>query len=204
MNVSLTILLSTIGRVELHCMLNSLKDQLDCKDYLYIIIDGIQNYCASTEIVNKYKFKCNVNVICEDNNLGYWGHPIRNKYQKNILGDYIINADDDDIFLFNSISLIKTFCNSKNELKLFRFYENYNKKKYIWRDQKIYCGNIGTPCGLIPNIPEKMGFWEHKRGGDFSFYNTCSFSNINFIDKFIYCVKPNINGCPKDSLEYIK
>src|SRR5680860_231143 len=93
---SLTVFLTTIGRPSLKNMLDSLIDQLNDIDYLYIFIDGPEGKHETKTIINKYTFKCQVIVTVHPKNLGHWGHALRNEYQKKLKGDYILHADDDD------------------------------------------------------------------------------------------------------------
>lgn len=196
---SITVFLTTIGKPTLEDMLNSLVDELSDNDYLYIAIDGKEYFEKSYNIIHPFikKFKCNIALNFNVANLGYWGHGCRNKYQKSLKGDFILHADDDDIYLKGSFDKIRRaikITNNKTML-LFKFYNSYKTKDVVWKDPSIRLMNIGTPCGLIPNIPEKMGNWGHKYGGDLEFYLSSNFEYV-FCDEVIYCVKPRENGYP--------
>jgi len=193
--MSISILISTIGNDSLIDMLNSLKYQLSECDYLYIIVDGFDHHNKVKQIISNFNdYVYNLEIIYENDNLGYWGHGVRNKYQKELKGDYILHADDDDIYIDGAISKIKESISEHNgKMLLFKFYHNFNKNQYIWKTPVLMLNNIGTPCGAIPNIPERMGTWGYKYGGDFDFYNSCEFETV-FIDEYIYVVKPKING----------
>ena len=82
---------------------------------------------------------------------------------------------------------------SNGEMIIFRFYYNYKNGVYVWRDKNIRLANIGTPSGVIPNVPEKMGEWGYRHGGDYDFYSTCKFKPL-FEEDIIYVVKPKENG----------
>lgn len=196
---SISVVLTTIGRFELHFMLESLQGQLNENDNLYIFIDGKECSEEAKRIISKYKFKCNLYIHVENEKLGNFGHSLRNKYQKELKGDYILHADDDDIYLKNSFEKIRKYCIYKDKIVFFRFIRDFNKKIFVWKEPILKFKNIGTPCGLIPNVPENFGFWEYRRGGDFDFYNSCKFEYV-FVDEFIYCVKPKIYGCPNESI----
>lgn len=189
--MSIGVLISTIGKDSLIDMLNSLKNQLSKNDYLYVIVDGLEFHDKVKEILSRFKgYLFNLNVVYENNNQGYWGHGIRNKYQNFLKGDYILHADDDDIYIDGAIDIIKkSISENFGKMLFFKFYHNYKKNEYVWRVPVLMLNNIGTPCGAIPNIPEKMGTWGYRYGGDFDFYNTCKFEVV-FIDKYIYVVKP--------------
>ena len=191
--MSISVLIPTIGNSSLINMLNSLKKQLFKNDYIYIVCDGIKYHDKVKEIISNFSgYSCNLEVIYENENLGYWGHGIRNKYQSLLKGDYILHADDDDIYIEGSIDIIKkSIAENIGKMLLFKFYHNYKKNEYYWKYPIIKLNNIGTPCGAIPNIPVNMGKWEYKYGGDYNFYNSCKFDYI-FIDEYIYVVKPNV------------
>ena len=193
--MSISILISTIVNDSLIDMLNSLKYQLSECDYLYIIVDGFDHHNKVKQIISNFNdYVYNLEIIYENDNLGYWGHGVRNKYQKELKGDYILHADDDDIYIEGSIDIIKkSIAKNIGKMLLFKFYHNYKKNEYYWKYPIIKLNNIGTPCGAIPNIPENMGRWEYKYGGDYNFYNSCKFDYI-FIDEYIYVVKPSENG----------
>lgn len=193
---SISVLLTTIGRPELNGMLKSLEFELNEYDNLYIVVDGKQFSNKAQEIISKYKFKGDVQVIIEEETLGYWGHAIRNKHQKTLKGDYILHADDDDTYLKNSFDKMRKYCAYKDKIVFFRFILDYSKNMLVWKSSPgLSFANIGTPSGLIPNIPEKFGVWEYRHGGDYDFYCSCKFEHI-FVDELIYCVKPIILGSP--------
>lgn len=195
--MSITVVLTTIGRVELQPMLKSLEPQLSKIDFLYILVDGSECLTSVKNQLSTLNFACEVNLICEEKRLGHYGHALRNKYQKNLKGDYILHADDDDVYLKDSFEEIRKHCIYKDKIVFFRFIQDYKKKMYVWKKPILTYGDIGTPCGLIPNIPEKFGVWEYRHGGDFDFFNSCKFEHL-FVEEFIYCVKPEILGSPKD------
>lgn len=187
----ISILIATIGKESLLNMLDSLKNQLTKDDFIYVIVDGLEYHERTKEILSRFNgYVCKLIIIYENDNLGYWGHGIRNKYQKQLDGDYILHADDDDIYMENSMSIIRKNIKDFNKMYLFKFYHDFSKGISFWRVPEIKLNNIGTPCGSIPNIPDKMGTWGYKYGGDFDFYNSCEF-DYEFVDDYIYMVNKN-------------
>lgn len=188
--MTLSILIATTGRSSLLVMLESLKNQLSKDDWVYIVSDGPWFHQKVNNILSNFTgYSCNLEVIYESENLGYYGHGVRNKYQTRLKGDYILHADDDDIYGDNSIESVKKSIREKGgKMLLFKIYDPH-KNKYYWETPVLALNNIGTPCGAIPNIPQKMGRWGLRYGGDFDFYNTCKFE-YEFIDQLIYLVKP--------------
>lgn len=193
--MNLSVLISTIGNEYLIDMLDSLKYQLSVNDYLYVVVDGSDYHQKVRSVLSNFNgYVCNLEIIYENDNQGYWGHGIRNKYQRLLKGDYILHADDDDIYIDLSIDIIKKSINENfGKMLLFKFYHNYSKNEYFWRVPFLMLNNIGTPCGAIPNIPDLMGNWGYRYGGDFDFYKSCKFEK-KFVDEYIYVVKPKING----------
>jgi hypothetical protein len=197
--MKISVMLTTIGRPCLSHMLESLIDELSTNDFLYIFIDGSENVSSTVDIFKMFKdrFVCNTQIIVEPDKIGFWGHAIRNKYQKQLQGDFIIHADDDDVFIKNSFTIIRNSINdinNKDKIYFFKFYDNFKKNSSVWKIPKLSLNNIGTPCGVIPNIPEKFGEWGYRYGGDFDFYNSCKFETLIFVDEIIYCVKPFDHG----------
>ena len=182
---SFHVLLATIGKPSIFNILNQLKLQLNTIDYLTIVFDGINN-SVNYEFVKKFceSFKCEVNVIIENENLGYWGHGIRNKYN-DLKGDFIYHIDDDDSLYKDTFSNIRYHCKNLNTLYIFKIMLENNS--IVWKEKKIKYSKISTQSGVIPMHINKMGFWALKYGGDFDFYNNLSKKyNILFIDKLIY------------------
>lgn len=183
-NFSYHILLATIGKDTIFNILNTLKNQLYEIDYLTIVFDGQKS--KNIDSIKKYtsQFKCNVNIIVEKNNLGYWGHGIRNKYN-NLEGDFIYHIDDDDMLYDDSFDIIRKYCNDINVIYIFKIMLKNNS--IIWKTEKIKYANISTQSGVIPMHINKEGHWELKYGGDFEFYKNLSNKyNFLFIDKLIY------------------
>lgn len=192
---SLAVLLATIGNASLRDMLLSLVNELEERDFLYIVIDGKEYEDKTKELIEDIlpRFKCIVHVKVSDENLGYWGHGIRQQYQSTLEGDFILHADDDDIYIKGSFNEIRNdiLKSSPDVMLIYKFWQNYSAQVSIPNSNTFMVGNIGTPCGVIPNIPNQFGIWELRHGGDFSFYNACKMSK-QFIDRVIYVVKPRV------------
>lgn len=179
------VLLATIGKITILNMLELLKKQLTEIDYLTIVFDGkdksknievIQNFCLN--------FCCKVNIIIEDNNLGYWGHVIRNKH-KDLEGDFVFHVDDDDIIFDNTFEIIRKHCVDINRIYIFKIILENNK--IIWRKPEIELNYISTQSGIIPINMNKNSMFELKYGGDFNFYKRLDeIYDMIYIDKIIY------------------
>lgn len=184
-NYSFHILLPTIGNIQILNILKLLKIQLLKTDYLTIIFDG-ENKSKNINIIRDFckDFICEITIIIENENLGYWGHSIRNKYN-NLKGDFIYHIDDDDIIYKNTFNIIRKHCIDINIIYLFKIkLENNN---IIWKNKAIKQNEISTQSGIIPMHINKNGFWTLRYGGDYDFYyNLSQKYPILFIDKLIY------------------
>jgi hypothetical protein len=190
---SISVFLTTIGRPTLINMLKSLINELEENDFLYIAIDGNEYYDQANEQIIQCinSFKCSIVIFYVNKSLGYWGHGCRNYYQKYLKGDFILHGDDDDAYIKGSFKKIRETIDKsdKQSIIFFKVIGDHKHNDSWWRYPSIEPGNIGTPSGLIPNIPDKMGNWECKYGGDLNFYLSCKFNHI-FCEEKIYVVKP--------------
>jgi hypothetical protein len=181
---SFHILLTTIGKGSIQKMLESLLLQLKKEDFLTVVYDGkdIEKTLENVKIFVK-KFVCKTNVIFNQENLGFWGHGLRNKYN-DLPGDFIMHGDDDDYYLPNALQDIRNNCLNKDTLYFFPFLKI---KKKIFSNPFIL-GAIGTPSGIVPSKINKCGNWKYIRGGDYHFYKSIEklAKNIQYIDIPIY------------------
>lgn len=187
------ILIATTGRKTLSLMLNSLINELLIDDCLTIVFDG--NMCNEDNKKILNTFKCKVNIYEEEIPLGFWGHGIRNKYAKILeKRDFVLHADDDDMYVKNIFSFFRQQCLDVNTLYIGRVYFGENQYKlYMPNDTKIIrIGNISTQCGIIPYELNNSGcIWGNFYGGDGDFYVqlTKKSKNIVYFDKNIYIMK---------------
>jgi hypothetical protein len=182
--ISINVLLTTIGREELKTrMLPSLVNQLNEEDYLTIVSD--MNHDVVRDYLKEFDFKCVVTHIANPKTLGFYGHNSRNKYQNMLLGDYIMNADDDDWYADGAFDFIRSYV---TEPKLYIF-KHQCLDNFAWREHKVEIGNVGTSCGVISNshnLPE----WEEFYGGDGAFYVSLSkIMPYEFVDYVIYKIR---------------
>jgi GT2 family glycosyltransferase len=186
--ISLGVLVTTIGRPSLKNLLNSITPQLLDDDKIYLCVDGVEYFDLVENILKDFDTS-KIILIKNEENLGYWGHGLRNKYQSTLTTTHIMHADDDDVYIPNSFDGIRESIleYGNNKLLIFKFFTDRNERAFVWRFKEIRFGNIGTPSGVLPNNPEKMGVWGYRYGGDADFYKSCEFE-YEFIDKLIYKV----------------
>lgn len=121
-------------------------------------------------------------------NLGYWGHGIRNKYHE-LPGDFIMHADDDDIYLPGAFSIIRQAVSQDlNALYIFQIVAGNE----IITGYPIQKSNISTQSGAIPSRYNSQSTWEYYYGGDFAFYKKLSkiVPRVIYVDHVIYRFRP--------------
>jgi hypothetical protein len=168
--MSFNILIATIGRPSLQRMLNSLKCQLEEQDCLTIVFDGH----SQIPVFDISNFKCKINQHFESVPLGAWGHGVRNKYASILeKRDFVMHADDDDIYLPGVFTEIRKYCLDKDPLYIARMHlSKFNR--VIPEGDFIRINHIGTPNGIIPFELNKKQQWKHQYGGDGLFYESLS------------------------------
>ncbi len=179
------VLLATIGKKSIFGILSDLNRELEETDFLTIVFDG-KMYSSIKPDVELFLKPCKakVNIIVEEQNLGFYGHAIRNKHNQ-LEGDYIYHVDDDDRILEGSFEIIRRICIHKC-IYLFRLITE--KKKVIWSEKNnIRLGDISTQSGIIPMEFNNKSFFTHRYGGDFDFYKALvERYPVLYIDEVIY------------------
>jgi hypothetical protein len=184
--MTFNVLIATLGRSSLQRMLDSLSPQLEESDCLTLVFDGhieIPSFDLTA-------FKCQIKQFCEANALGSWGHPIRNKYADLLeRRDFVMHADDDDIYLPNVFSELRTQCIDNETLYIARM-NLTGDKRVVPEGDFIKAWHIGTPNGIIPYDLNSKGTWKLHHGGDGLFYEGLApqAKNIQFLSTIIYQV----------------
>jgi len=198
-NPSITFFIATIGRKMMANIIRSLYGQFQHgHDKIEVFFDGPNFQECGPEY-----FKAEQDLYGEDlrmhvlpENLGCYGHSIRNVYQRSFHTDYIHHADDDDQYIEGCMPQVRTdLIENYGKLSIYKF---MNSDGIRWRIPKLEHGNVGTPSGMIPNRPEIMGWWGEWAGGDAYFYETTrdkiGAHNIIFKDTLIYKIRPHVYG----------
>jgi len=96
------------------------------------------------------------------------------------------------MYVNNAIPYLRHNCTDTSSLYIAKMFD-ITAGGIIPRDNKLYLGNIGTPCGIVPwaiNSNSNVK-WGLKRGGDYYFYeNASKYATITFLDQIIYVVRP--------------
>lgn len=94
-----------------------------------------------------------------------WGHAERNFATPLARGKYLAHIDDDDVYAPGTRAVMQDAIERTPDRPII-FRMRFPCGITLWQDEEVRCGNLGTPCFLIPNVPEKLGRWESYVGGD--------------------------------------
>lgn len=84
---------------------------------------------------------------------------------------YMAHIDDDDVYAPGTRALMADAIQQAHERPtIFRM--RFPNGITLWSEPEIRCGNLGTPCFLIPNKPDMLGTWGPFVGGDCWFLQT--------------------------------
>jgi hypothetical protein len=109
-----------------------------------------------------------------------WGHAERNFATPHARGSYIAHIDDDDVYAPGTRALMQDVIEqTPNRPAIFRM--RFPNGITLWQEPTIRCGNLGTPCFLIPNVPGKMGHWGSFVGGDCWFLETSKWAAEDYV-----------------------
>lgn len=191
---SITYLITSTGRLTLKDTLRSLHGQFTHGlDKIRLYMDG--GFQNSLELFSEEfsMFGNDIFVAPLHENLGYWGHGIRNTYQSHCTTDYIHHMDDDDIYSENCIPSVRSFLrNHYGKVIICKF--RTNGGDIIWKKKDIIFGQIGTPSGFIFNRQDVFGTWGYEYGGDYNFYlqvrDNIGKENLVFSDIVVVKTRP--------------
>ena len=165
MDVRLSIVIPTLGR-------ESLADTLEsCKDADEIIV-----------VLDKARGAKNVPAALTENALlveGSWGvtggHAGRAEGIKVATGTHLAFFDDDDVYKPGAIELMReAACDVPVIFRMDHYWHGI-----LWRERRLYFGNVSTQQYVVPNISDKLGTWEpheptyEQPGGDYTFIVGC-------------------------------
>lgn len=109
-----------------------------------------------------------------------WGHTERNLASPHARNRYIAHIDDDDVYAPGTRALMADAIEkTPNRPVLFRM--QFPNGITLWNEEKIFCGNVGTPMMLIPNVPDKLGTWGSFVGGDCHFLETSKWTAEEYV-----------------------
>lgn len=99
-----------------------------------------------------------------------WGHPQINQGMQQARGDYLVFIDDDDVFTPEALHIIRTAAGELREPRVLMFrFECQRLGRTLPEAHEVIESAIGGHCIVPPNIPDRLGQWGDRYGGDFDF-----------------------------------
>ena len=111
---------------------------------------------------------------------GDWGHAERNFAMPLARERYIAHIDDDDTYAPGARRFMAEAIEATPDRPVI-FKMRYPNGITLWRERRVVCGNLGTPCFLHPNVPEKLGHWGSFVGGDCAFLESSKWSAEEYV-----------------------
>lgn len=180
---SFQICIASIGRPSLQNLIDSLASQLEPQDCITIVYDGLD----ILPVLVSEGVKCSVIQHTQTPCLGAYGHGIRQVWASKLeKRDFVLHADDDDIYLPGAFQELRKLCRVPTTLYIAKF-ESKNGTLFPLQDY-IKKNEIGTPNGIIPYDLNRRGTWGQEKGGDGDFYNSLKkyAKTIKFLPLIIY------------------
>ena len=174
-----SIIIPTISRASLALTLESIKQQeLLPGDEVIVVGDGLQ-----PEARKMFSDSGLPGRFTETDPTHNWGMSQRNMLMGSAKGDYLLFIDDDDVYLPGAFTAIREAI-QPDAVNIFKIHHTLG---LLWRDKELRCGNVSTQSVVVPNIPDKLGAWEHEYCGDFAFIKSTAakFNKINWCEPII-------------------
>ena len=128
-----TIIVGTTGRKTLRRTLKSITSQLEPGDELFLLRDDS----------------------------GDAGDTPRNQTMHRAAGSHLLFMDDDDVYVPGAFAKMRRFAD-ENPGRIGIFRMEYTTGPKRWRVPELRNRNVSTQIFLVPNVPGKLGFWEHR------------------------------------------
>lgn len=162
---SITVVVATLGRETLRATLESFGDQLHTDDVVHVCMDGrndlVRRLCE--EMSERYFGRW---FYHEGDNLGYWGHAIRNELLPIVATDLVWHIDDDDVAAPGALAAMRGMEATWTVFRM-KFMEGSHANGITcWRWKRVARGDIGTPMIVAP--PSKARF-DLEYGGDIAY-----------------------------------
>lgn len=91
------------------------------------------------------------------------GAKARNNAMARAQGTHLLFLDDDDEYLPGALDKFRRFA-AENPGRIGIFRERLVDGSLHWGVPEFRIGNLGTVLFVVPNIPEKLGVWDHYNG----------------------------------------
>lgn len=189
MNRSITVVVATTGRRTLQATLNSFGPDLHSGDVVHVCMDGRSDLVRRLveEMSERYFGSW---FFHEGDNLGYWGHAIRNYILPIVQTDLVWHLDDDDCAAPGALAAIRTSSGVWNIFRM-EFGPGHPAHGIVcWRYERLVKGDIGTPMIIAP--PSKARF-DLEYGGDFGYVMDLvdEFGPPSWDDRIIALIRPS-------------
>jgi glycosyltransferase involved in cell wall biosynthesis len=166
--VSFSVVVPTLGRGSLGYAMGSIREGglEEGVDEVMVVMDS-----AGREETEEYLGK-GERVVWVKGMVGRFGYPQRNAALAWARGSHLIFLDDDDYYLPGAVSAMREEVEKAPEkIHLFRMDWGRDDREHqvIWREPRLYGGNVSTPLFCIPNVPDKLGKFGERYEGDYDF-----------------------------------
>ena len=128
-----SIIVGTAGRRTLRRTLHSITSQLEPGDELFVLRDDS----------------------------GDAGDTPRNQTMHRAAGSHLLFMDDDDVYVRGAFAKMRRFADENpGRIGIFRIEYTTGPKR--WGVPELRNRNVSTQNFLVPNVPGKLGVWEHR------------------------------------------
>jgi glycosyltransferase involved in cell wall biosynthesis len=133
--------------------------------------------------------------VIHDNSKDF-GNTVRNEWMSKCTGTHIAFLDDDDMYTPDAIEAMVSLAHEEVP-SIFRM---NHMEGILWRDKRFMFSNFGTPCLVVPNVPEQLGTWkaftEYGRGGDWMFIEETvkNMGGPHWCDHVVALIRPHSRG----------
>jgi glycosyltransferase involved in cell wall biosynthesis len=160
-----SVIVGTAGRKTLARTLRSITSQLEPGDELFVLRDDS----------------------------GDAGDTPRNQTMHRAAGSHLLFMDDDDVYLPDAFAKMRRFADDNpGRIGIFRMEYTTGPKR--WRVPELKNRNVSTQNFLVPNVPGKLGVWEHRGTvhGDYTFIDETARLQGDpiFVDEVTVRVRP--------------
>lgn len=183
----LTVIVPTCGRDTLERTIQSVRTQRDENNNYYgpstvellVVGDTFDGtFDESLERVPSLCAKYNAKYVGYDGGTHCFGHPQRNYGQSVAGGSWLIWLQDDDIYAEGAFRALlkkaKINGNMHGHWGVILGRTITWQAGVVWKQKILAEGNIDADCIAVPNVPERLGKWNHRYNGDFDFIReTC-------------------------------
>ena len=163
-----SVIVGTVGRKTLERTLRSITTQLEPGDELFLLRDDS----------------------------GDAGDTPRNQTMHRAAGSHLLFMDDDDVYVPGAFAKMRRFADENpGRIGIFRIEYTTGPKR--WQVPELRNRNVSTQNFLVPNVPGKLGIWEHRGTvhGDYVFIEETARLQGEpiFVDEVTVRVRPLAN-----------